>query len=507
MSTPTPERREGRRKRLDTPVRILQPGPLDTLVGTTCNISEQGMFVRMDHPLSRDAELICDICLPEPQATLPVRGRVVWVQHQPTPGIGVKFIELSEQDRLRLAQICARDTGEPVKVWLETLTHPIRARVTPTHDGVMLAARLPFLRLLSSVVVYPAQQPADSFSGTLDAVTLQPGEHSIPELRLHLSCPSPRPATDTRVAVPITPQEHAGGAAGEFVARRWPTVKIEQEPAVVAPEEQLLDIDEQPFTMEPLAASDEDDAASTWTLPAPPSSSHWRLRSDEVKAAAAARPRSRRHLGLWLAAIAMVSVTVGSMVYTRSWSRAWNWTRTRLAAATPPSAPTIVRRETPPPAAKPVQRETAPPAAARPGPRSEPSDSALVATPVVRKGPLEALAHVGPRPRSMTPTPHVVRQGGTRTLVVPIRGNTKDAVHYRLANPDGLVVNLPGARPRGRFGNYPLGERPFRMIWLRRRNGGLHLRVLFSGSLPAYRLKIRDTAIQVVLEKDTEQTR
>jgi hypothetical protein len=74
-------------------------------------------------------------------------------------------------------------------------------------------------------------------------------------------------------------------------------------------------------------------------------------------------------------------------------------------------------------------------------------------------------------------------------------------VHYRLADPDGLVVNLPNARPRARFGDYSLSDPPFRLIWLRRRNGGLHIRVLFKGKLPTYRLKLRRGAVQVLLDE------
>ena len=78
----------------------------------------------------------------------------------------------------------------------------------------------------------------------------------------------------------------------------------------------------------------------------------------------------------------------------------------------------------------------------------------------------------------------------------------RDATHYRLASPDGLVVNLPHARPRVAFGDYPLPEAPFRLIWLRRRDEGLHLRVLFQDKLPGYRLKIQAGAVRVMLEAD-----
>jgi len=121
----------------------------------------------------------------------------------------------------------------------------------------------------------------------------------------------------------------------------------------------------------------------------------------------------------------------------------------------------------------------------------------------VVKGPL--LPAAAPTVSDDTPardTPHVELQRGQRVLVIPLKGSTRDATHYRLASPDGLVVNLPHARPRVAFGDYPLPEAPFRLIWLRRRDEGLHLRVLFQDKLPGYRLKIQAGAVRVMLEAD-----
>ena len=492
---PSVDRRQGQRKRLDTPVRILRPGYPDTLVGSTRNLSELGMFVRMDAPLSVGAELACDVCLPEPHQSLPVHGRVVWVQDKPEPGIGVELLELSEEDRTLLNRVIY-DSNNHVKVWLDTLTHPILASVTPSEHGVVLSAPLPFLRLLSKVVVCPVDQPKAGFSGTLDAVTLRPGPSTVPELRFHLTCQPPqRPAPTCRVAVPITPVSQA---AGEFVAQRHPTVKIEQEPTVVPAENHLLQIDEHPHSLESSGA-DAGDGAPGWTLPpvAPGARSHWTLSSDEVAAAVEARSGAQ-HLWLWLAAAAMVSVTLGSMVYTKSWSRAWNWTRTHMGSL-PAAAPAHLTAPTIIPVAAPTQPIPAAPVREGDDPPAQRASRAKD-LPRVQQGPLEPLTAppVGVPP--VRDKPHVVQIEGEQTLVVPINGSSKDVVHYRLANPDGLVVNLPNARPRARFGSYPLKEQPFRVIWLRRRSGGLHLRVLFSGKLPTYRLKILDNAVRVVLE-------
>lgn len=477
------ERRQGRRVRLNTPVRILQQGQPRT--GLMRDLSEAGMFVSTDAPCAVDAELVCDVCLPAPHQSLPVRGRVLWVQKEPEPGMGIEFIDLSEPDRslLQRAILGAPDAQE-VKVWLETLTHPIRARVSPAEGGVLLRAPLPFLRLLSSVVVYPVDGAgqAKSLSGTLDAVTLRPGEGTVPELQLHLSVPPAaalaeaptvvdRPRSPAgRVATPVTSTD-ASTAAGELTTRE--------------PTDQLLPLREEPYSLETTPPT-----KTGWSLPEgdPGARSDWTLGAGDAAAALPQPVPARWRAWLWLAALAMVGVTAASMVYTKSWTRAWSWARSRLAAASsPPSArPTIVPLAAPAPPAAPTPVALPPPADEAPTVKQDP----LVVAPFVGAPPARLDPHVGQSP------------SGEPMLEVPIEGNTKDAVHYRLAHPDGLVINLPNARPRARFGDYRVEHDTFRLVWLRRRESGLHVRVLFTGKLPPYRLKLQRDVVQVILEDE-----
>ena len=491
------ERRQGRRVRLHTPVRILQQGQPRT--GLMRDLSEAGMFINIDAPCAVNAELVCDVCLPAPHQTLPVRGRVLWVQKEPEPGMGIEFLDLSEPDRslLQRAVLGAPDTRE-VKVWLETLTHPIRARVSPAEGGALLCAPLPFLRLLSSVVVYPVDgNQQDSFSGTLDAVSLRPGEGAVPELQLHLSFP-PAPTLAEAPTVVARPHRVAGRVATPVSAADGNTAAGElttDDPKTTAPRgpgprgdsaDQLLPLKEEPYSLEVTPPT-----RTGWSLPEsdPCARSDWTLSTGDV--AALPQPVAARwRVWLWLATLAMVGVTAASMVYTKSWTRAWSWARAQLAAPpSPPSArPTIV------PLADPAPTATAPAPVALPPPDEEP-------TPAVKQGPLVAAPFVGAPPARLEP--HLGQSpSGEPMLEVPIEGSTKDAVHYRLAHPDGLVINLPNARPRAHFGDYRLAHGSFRLVWLRRRDSGLHVRVLFKGKLPAYRLKLQRDVVQVILEDE-----
>jgi Tfp pilus assembly protein PilZ len=519
------ERRRSRRRRVDTPVRLLSEDRVIPIEGAVTNLGPAGMFVATDEVCQVNAEVVCDVSHPRGREALPVRGRVIWVQDQPA-GMGIEFIDLEEPHRSWLQGVVEqRAQGEAVKVWLETLTHPIRATVVHTEEGLHLRAPLPFLRLLSSVVVYPVESPEQGFSGTLDAISLIQGESTTPELRLHLSFEEPEleePAPEEPAPEEPEPEEPEleepitlprQEVVGEFEVRARSVLEIEAEPPVtVAVEQQrtcedLLQVEEEPYSTE----LDPPPTDANWSVCLgdmdldKPEQSQWSLTSEEVESALATAPRKKRgrHVWLWLAASVLVAFTVASMVHTKAWSRAWRWTRARLEAA--PAAPlndeldvaglpvegikpTIVPAEAPAPAI---------PAAKEP-PRAE-RKASKGKTPLLEQRPLV----VSPQP-DVVKAPHVITEGQGRELVVPISGSVKDAVHYRLADPDGLVVNLPNARPRVSFGDYPLSDAPFRLIWLRRRDGGLHLRVLFKGKLPQYRLKLRGGAVRVVLEPTTD---
>jgi type IV pilus assembly protein PilZ len=69
-----------------------------------CNISRGGLFIRSDHPLPLQAEVSLVLELPD-GVRIRATGRVIWNydvvkgSSQIIPGSGIRFVEMSPQDR------------------------------------------------------------------------------------------------------------------------------------------------------------------------------------------------------------------------------------------------------------------------------------------------------------------------------------------------------------------------------------------------------------------------
>lgn len=74
------------------------------------NISEMGIFIRSDDPLEVGAKLKLRFG-PEGQEPLDLEGEVMWVnpihesEENINPGMGVRFVSLSPEDRERVVEI------------------------------------------------------------------------------------------------------------------------------------------------------------------------------------------------------------------------------------------------------------------------------------------------------------------------------------------------------------------------------------------------------------------
>ena len=72
------------------------------------NISRGGLFIRTDNPLPIQTEVDLSFHLPDQDGTIQARGRVVWNYDVPrdsfhvVSGMGIKFIDLSAEQRTRL---------------------------------------------------------------------------------------------------------------------------------------------------------------------------------------------------------------------------------------------------------------------------------------------------------------------------------------------------------------------------------------------------------------------
>ena len=72
------------------------------------NISRGGLFIRTDNPLPVQTEVSLSLHLPEDEAVIQARGRVVWNYDVPrnsfhvVSGMGIKFVDLPPEQMTRI---------------------------------------------------------------------------------------------------------------------------------------------------------------------------------------------------------------------------------------------------------------------------------------------------------------------------------------------------------------------------------------------------------------------
>lgn len=88
----------------------------------------------------------------------------------------------------------------------------------------------------------------------------------------------------------------------------------------------------------------------------------------------------------------------------------------------------------------------------------------------------------------------------TTEISIPIIGSTEGAHHYALASPAGVAINLPHATPDLDYGDYRVNDNGVQTIWVREREGGLHVRVVFSSRTTGHEVTVESDAIRVRLE-------
>jgi Tfp pilus assembly protein PilZ len=511
------ERRVSTRVQYQQAVRVVPRGRDQIVDAQATNLSESGMYVTVAElePFSVGMDLCCDVPLADTECHLAVQGRVAHLQAGPAPGIGVCFVDPSDEERARLRQAVAGGatlgSARPVKVWFQGLPQPSRAAAIATPSGVLLLSELPFLRLGSRVVLSFDDQ-SEGRSGLLRSAGLAL-DGGVPQLRLSVelepmaaqTCtdwPPPPSALDSALTEEavidpadtsvydivvdddiVVDLEAPSATTGSITAVELPSPPVADEPSVQAPE--LLP---PPDTF--CSAPPDPSAISHWDLgrPAVADEQPW-----ELGALPPARPAPRsRHLGIWLVTLTMAGLTVASMAYTDLWSRVRDrllpWVNGAAASIGAPS----VERETlaplfAPAPAEPPSVKPAAPASAGPG---------LSAAPVVEAQP-PASAPTNGSAGERSAEPLVVRLRGQWTLVIPIHGSAKGLQHYQLANPNGLAINLPAAQPRVPFGDYSL-QGGFRRVWVRRRGEGTHLRVFFATEMTAS-LEVERRLLRVTL--------
>jgi Tfp pilus assembly protein PilZ len=507
MQASTEQAELDREPRIDlaTDVRILTSGQSNTIQASTQNISESGMFVVTEDVCSVNAELVCDVSLPN--LNLPVRGRVVWVQTAPRPGMGIEFLDLNEADLTALREVVATQVadqpGQPVKVWMEALPQPIRAEAVQTGHGVLLRSELSFLKLASPVLVYPAdadqQQSGESYSGVLEEVSLTMNSAgTAPVLLLHMHFTpqeSVEPAGSVESVELVEPaEEDLSEIPVEVDSERFGEDRI-CKPVEPEPKVEVAAVAEPKVVLgDPELQGDE----PSWELGLesdPCARSYWSLEGPED---VEVRPPRRRHPWLWSATLLMAGLAVASMAYTDLFPRARQKAMTWLAYAGLAEGSAAVEA----PQAQAPQAQ-APQVSASEVPAPTNDDLELTAPPAPAAKP-PAVATVS----GLGNYKIVTGAQGDKELVVLLKGSTKEGKSYRLGNPDGVAFNLPSARPQARYGSHRLDRSSaFRRVQIRPRSGGTQVRVLFWGNAPPYEVKVLPRQIRVTLLPDTRQAK
>ncbi|MCP4447749.1 MAG: PilZ domain-containing protein [Myxococcales bacterium] len=80
----------------------------------------------------------------------------------------------------------------------------------------------------------------------------------------------------------------------------------------------------------------------------------------------------------------------------------------------------------------------------------------------------------------------VIRETSESLLVrIPIEGSVEQESHYVMKDPAAFAVNLPNAQPvKGYSQSLKPDSDAVRLVWVRERLGGLHLRLFFRGERP-----------------------
>ena len=285
--------------------------------------------------------------------------------------------------------------------------------------------------------------------------------------------------------------------SGSFHAKEQHVLEIPEEHSVET--DALLSLSDEAYELPSAHLS-----SSAWELKTldEPTIRHW----DRVNERAQERRGARAgHLWLWLAVLLMGGAVFASLVHTDVWSQvqrqfhAWFPLYQEDLALEPEllsetaRSPWCSRRESWSRQCRRVTRHNpeVPWRAKGTGRPRRPR----AATQEARAG-----AALVPKMVAEDAAPHVTVSGEQLILTIPFHGSLQEAVHYPLAQPEGLVVNLPHGKALAPLGNYPVKQGKFRLVWIRKREDGIHIRVFFKGQQVPFKLELLPGSIQVKIK-------
>lgn len=465
-------------------VRLRGLGEEESVEAEIRNLSSMGMFVASKNVPEPGAAVFCRVVIGNDRRI--IKGKVAWASPgslaEPR-GAGIEFIDISKKDSEVLRHVVDANVHEStsasptpqvvsivdsdnlgrVEVSFEGLQAPIVARAKMTPEGMVLTAKLPFLRVGSEVRVSYATRDAANrpMQGRLQAVSLgSTGADGVPRLLVELTVPQDEPAL---AAAPVLGELAFHDTEPQGLTLPMPVSPMVVDAATVAEEIEIIDIESAPQMPAVLAPLLSDAPVSEPTMRVD-LAGNFDLPSEPATALSALQSSWKILIMAALAAAAAAFLAFGGDDLETS-SPVVSATPTGQLPQLLPAANEDIRierlPEVPPPKAK--------KAADAWRPISDPS------------WPFTVLA-----------------EGSTTTIFIPFDGSQSDSRVYDIKNPNGVVALLPSGTIHGNFGKYRVRQAGIAQVWVEARDNGLHARVLFGTIVQSHVATLEKDGLRVV---------
>ncbi|MBL4634384.1 MAG: PilZ domain-containing protein [Kofleriaceae bacterium] len=506
------------------PVGVYDVGREQALSVSSINVSQGGMFVDTTESLAIGTELICNLPVGIGNDALQVRGRVAWLReqrnsdaHRPV-GMGIEFVDLSDEESGQLSEIVGakKETSYPVRMQLTGMGGAIRACAKLTDQGIFIRAPLPFLSQDSRVDFSFIDNEDESHRGRIIGVEIHHDEDTnVPRLQVEIELDSighdelqvPDALAQVEKSAGLSAiSGHAAVEGPQYVGPE-DTVKTTSVFEANLAETNLSDDDEwsnsSPSTESPIAESSETPIlsekvdAEEWNagsieLPSDDEDEDDDEYSDWHDDEYGETPSGERR-PLWPLMAAIVFVVGGALAF--GLYGEGDDAKAAIVETRGQSDEVLALLE---------GVEFEPVEAIATGPieeKNQVSEHGKVAPVIEEKvaEPAQSQEKVPTKSEEKTPraadstrtlsakntseTIHGLKITDGEELVfrLPLRGTDERFNSYRLADPPGIAVNLPYAKPKSGFIDSVSPKHPqVRRAWMRERLGGLHFRLFFT---------------------------
>ncbi len=474
------------------PVGVYDVGREQALSVSSINVSQVGMFVDTTESLAIGTELICNLPLGIGNDALQVRGRVAWLReqrssdvHRPV-GMGIEFVDLSDEESGQLSEIVGakEETSYPVRMQLTGMGGAVRACAKLTDQGIFIRAPLPFLSQDSRVDFSFIDNEDESHRGRIIGVEIHHDEDTnVPRLQVEIELDSighdelkiPQPLAQAGENEGLLAKSgHAGGP--QYVGPE-DTVKTSSVFEASVSGDDDVDGEEWSAESNELPSDDEDDHDEY---------SDWH--DDEYGEMSSGEKRP-----LWPLMAAIVFVVGGALAF--GLYGEGDDAKAAIVEERGQSDEVLALLDG-------VEFEPVEAIATGPiGDKAADNEHGEVAPTIEdevveialarEKSPTEsegkpATAAESTRVASAKNTSETIQglkinDGEELVFRLPIRGSDERFSSYRLADPPGIAVNLPYAKPKSGFVDSISPKHPqVRRVWIRERLGGLHFRLFFA---------------------------